>query len=64
MWLLYQEGMENERTREREFQLYTALWFHFYEDSEDYSRGSFQIYVQNGVITRITINFMLEGDMP
>ena len=64
MEFLYQQEMEDEKNREKEIQLYTNLWFRFYDDSEDYSLGSFQVYVQNDVITRITINFMTEGDMP
>ena len=64
MWQLYQQEMKDEKNREKEIQLYTTLLFHFYENNEDYARGSFQVYVQNGVITKIVINFMTEGDMP
>ena len=64
MWLQYEQGISNERNTEREIQLHTILWFHFFEDDEKYEHGLFQVYVQNGFITRITINFMTEGDMP
>jgi len=62
MWVLYQQGLKKDK--EKEVQLYTPLWFHFYEDNKHYSQGSFQVYVQNGIITKIIINFMTEGDMP
>jgi hypothetical protein len=64
MGQLYQQEMKTEKNKEKEIQLYTPLWFHYYEDSKNFSQGSFQVYVQNAIITRITINFMTEGDMP
>jgi hypothetical protein len=65
MWKQYTEFIKaDEKNCLREKQLYTSLLFHFYENSKDLSDGSFQVYVKNKIIIKITINFMLEGDMP
>jgi hypothetical protein len=55
---------KDEKNRQKETQLHIPLLFYFEEDSKELSSGSFQIYVKNESIIRITINFMLEGDMP
>jgi hypothetical protein len=55
---------KDEKNKQKEVQLHIPLLFYFEEKSKELSEGSFQIYVKNESITRITINFMLEGDMP
>jgi hypothetical protein len=65
LWHEYETIIKkDERNKQRETQLHIPLLFYFEESSKELSTGSFQIYVKNGFITRVTINFMLEGDMP
>jgi hypothetical protein len=64
MWKQYIDIIKaNEKNKQKENQLYMPFLFYFEESSKELSAGSFQIYVKNDAITRITINFMLEGDM-
>jgi hypothetical protein len=64
MWQQYQSIIVNDKNKQKEHQLYTSLLFYFYENSKNLSDGSFQVYIKNKIITKITVNFMLEGDMP
>jgi hypothetical protein len=65
LWNEYETTIKkDEKNKQEEIQLHIPLLFYFEESSKELSAGSFQIYVKNESITRITINFMLEGDMP
>jgi hypothetical protein len=65
LWNEYETIIKKDgKNKQKEIQLHMPLLFYFEENSKELSEGSFQIYVKNESITRITINFMLEGDMP
>ena len=65
LWNEYETIIKkDEKNKQKEIQLHIPLLFYFEENSKELSAGSFQIYVKDESITRITINFMLEGDMP
>jgi hypothetical protein len=64
LWNEYETIIKkNAENTQKEIQLHIPLLFYFEESSKELSEGSLQIYVRNESITRITINFMLEGDM-
>jgi hypothetical protein len=54
---------KDKKNKQKEIQLRIPLLFYFEESSKELSEGLLQIYVKNESITRITINFMMEGDM-